>query len=94
MGDHVHYRDPEVKKMLSQAGPECAGGYEYAQSLLRDRYRELQALEIRHHSEQIPTDEYVSCRRSLFQAISELSHIERRQSSARSGPADKPRRTG
>ena len=63
--------------MLSQGGPECAGGYEYAQSLLRDRYRELQALEIRHHSEQIPTDEYVSCRRALFQAISELSHIER-----------------
>ena len=63
--------------MLSHARSECAGGYEYAQSLLRDRHRELQALEIRHHSQQIPTEEYVSCRRALLQAISELSHIER-----------------
>ena len=63
--------------MRSQARSECEGGYEYAQSLLRERHRELQTLEIRSHSEQIPMDEYVSCRRALLQAISELSRIER-----------------
>jgi hypothetical protein len=62
--------------MLSQAGRESARRYEYAQSLLRDKHRELQSLEIRHQREQIPTDEYLSCRRALLQAISELSHIE------------------
>ncbi len=63
--------------MLSQAGLASPQGYEYAQSLLRDRQHELQALEMRHRLKQMPPDEYASCRRSLLHAISELSRIER-----------------
>jgi hypothetical protein len=63
--------------MPRQAGSARQEGHEYTQSLLRERHRELQNLEIKHRLQQIPTSQYLSCRRSLLQAISELTCIER-----------------
>ena len=50
-------------------------GYEYTLVLLRERHVELQKLEARHRRQQMPTDQYLSCRRSLLQGISELIAI-------------------
>jgi hypothetical protein len=50
-------------------------GYAYAESLLQERKKELQALRARRESELIDLEDYSSCRRSLLRAINELEKI-------------------
>ena len=58
--------------MNEEARLECNEVYRYAELLLRDRQRELKALELKHRHQQIPYDDYLSCRRAFQRAISEL----------------------
>jgi len=46
--------------------------YTYPRALLRERMQELRALEFRYQGMATPPPDYVSCRRSLLQAIHEL----------------------
>jgi hypothetical protein len=61
--------------MINQPKPVSQEPYEYAKSLMLDRQRLLQALELRHQQREVPPAEYLSCRRSLLQAIKELGSI-------------------
>lgn len=63
--------------MTNQPKPVSQGPYEFAKSLLLDRQRVLHALELRNEQREIPSAEYLSCRRSLLQAIKELGSILR-----------------
>jgi len=58
--------------MNEEARFKCNEGHRYAELLLRDRQRELQALDLKHQDQQIPYDDYLSCRRALQGAICEL----------------------
>jgi hypothetical protein len=49
--------------------------HEYARLLLSERKRELQALKQRHGEKLTTTNDYLSCRRSLLEAIVELQNI-------------------
>ena len=62
--------------MLGQVGSARQEIHDYTQSLLRERHLELKNLEKKHYSQEISTSDYLSCRRSLLQAISELGRIE------------------
>ena len=46
--------------------------YAYARTLLQERLSELRILEFRYQGMPAPPSDYVSCRRSLLQAIQEL----------------------
>jgi hypothetical protein len=59
-------------------GSAIDDGDEYSSSLLRERQRELLILERKHRDQQIQTTDYLSCRRSLLQAIGELANLVRR----------------
>jgi hypothetical protein len=59
--------------MNEKAKSKCNEVYRYAELLLRERQRELKALELKHQHQQIAHDDYLSCRRALQRAISELS---------------------
>lgn len=63
--------------MLKQAGTQCGDEYRYAEPLVQDRRRELKVLELKHRHQEISRDEYLSCRRALLQAISELETLTR-----------------
>jgi hypothetical protein len=58
---------------------ECQdrSGYRYAEFLLQEKQRELQALELRHSTMAISSEDYHSCRRSLLDAISQLEALLR-----------------
>lgn len=49
--------------------------YEYPRLLLQEKRWELQALELKHRSNLMNTNEYLSCRRSILQGISELENL-------------------
>jgi len=51
--------------------------YEYISLLLRERKQELQVVELRHRQTLTPTNDYLSCRRSLLHAIKELETLLR-----------------
>jgi len=61
--------------MFDQPEPVGRAGYEHAKVLLRERQRKLHAIEQRHQQQKIAREEYLSCRLSLLQGISELSSI-------------------
>ncbi len=63
------------KAMKEQSNFQNRDGYEYARSLLRDRRQELQVLALRHRQKLTPTNDYLSCRRSLLEAIRELETL-------------------
>jgi hypothetical protein len=50
---------------------------DYVQLLLQDRHRELQNLEVKHQQMLIHPDDYLSCRRSLLQAVAQLETLAR-----------------
>jgi hypothetical protein len=52
-------------------------GYDYVRFLVRENYRKLQLLELRHGKMLIPSADYRSCRRSVLQAISQLESLLR-----------------
>ncbi len=58
--------------MNEEAGSKCNEVYRYAELLLRERQQELKALGLKHQHKQMPKGDYLSCRRALQQAISEL----------------------
>jgi len=49
--------------------------YEYARLLLTERKQELQVVSARHRQGLTPTSDYLSCHRSLLQAIRELETL-------------------
>jgi len=49
--------------------------YDYPRSLLQAKRRELRAVELNYQNNLIPTIDYLSCRRSLCQAINELETL-------------------
>lgn len=61
--------------MFKQAESPDREGYKYARFLLHDRQRELQALELKHRRMLILKTDYLSCRRSLLQAIDQLETV-------------------
>ena len=46
---------------------------EWAESILEERQQALADLEEKYNRQEIPEDEYLSCRRSLQQAVSEIA---------------------
>lgn len=69
--------------MADQSRPECRSGYEYARLLMRDRERDLEVLERKYRRQQIPEDEYSSCRLALLHTISELGNLARQEPNRR-----------
>ncbi len=63
--------------MLKQAESPDRQRYRYARFLLQDKQRELQTLEVRHRRELILPADYLSCRVSLLQAISQIETLLR-----------------
>jgi hypothetical protein len=53
------------------------GAYGYARLLLLDRQQELQDLDLKYRGMQPPPRDYLSCRRSLLQAINQLETLLR-----------------
>lgn len=49
--------------------------YKYVHFLLQDKQRELQELEEKHQQLLISTEDYLSCRRSLLQAVGQLEAL-------------------
>jgi hypothetical protein len=49
--------------------------YDYTILLLKDRRRELRALELKYQTKLIGTADYLSCRCSLLQAIGQLETL-------------------
>jgi hypothetical protein len=50
-------------------------GCKYVHLLLQDKQRELRTLEVRHQQMLICTEDYMSCRRSLLQAVAQLEEL-------------------
>lgn len=63
--------------MPDQPRPGCLSAYDYARLLLRDRERDLKALDRKHRRHQIPEQEYSGCRLALLQTINELGNLAR-----------------
>jgi hypothetical protein len=63
--------------MLKQAQTSNKEAYDYARSLLLDRQRQLQSLELKHRQRLIGKGDYLSCQRSLLQAIGLLESLLR-----------------
>ncbi len=61
--------------MPKQAQTSYKEAYDYAHSLLQDKQRELQSLELKHWQGLIDKDDYLSCQRSLLQAIGQLESL-------------------
>jgi len=59
-------------KMHIPAPPPSGPALEWVGSLLEQRQRDLADLDHKYSCQQIPEDEYLSCRRSLQQAASEI----------------------
>jgi len=75
--------------MVTQADPREREGFRYARSILRDRQRDLRHLELKHRQKSILGDDYLSSRRSLLQAISQLEALLRRDpDNERRGPTE------
>jgi hypothetical protein len=67
---HGQYQGEEA---MSKHASQCGGGNQYLKRLLVSNQRELQALELKHQQQQIPSDTYFSCRRALLDNITEIS---------------------
>jgi hypothetical protein len=53
------------------------GGYGYAKFLLSERLQALKDLDLKYRGIQPPPRDYLSCRRSLLQAINQLESLLR-----------------
>jgi hypothetical protein len=58
--------------------------FRYAASLLRERQQALDALEAKYRGRVSPPADYLSCRRSLLQAIGQLRALLRTEPEAES----------
>ncbi len=58
------------------------GGYRYARLLLLERQQELQALDLKYRGLLVLPRDYLSCRRSLQQAIDQLETLLRTEPKA------------
>jgi len=50
-------------------------GYEYVNVLLQDKQQELRDLEVKYERTLIGTEDYLTCRRSLLQAVAQLEEL-------------------
>ena len=50
---------------------------EYPRSLLREKWKDLRALELKRRNDEIPPDEYRSCRLALLDAIRQIEQVMR-----------------
>ena len=60
---------------MMKADTQDRKGSDYVHLLLQDKKRELRDLELKHSQALIGAEDYLSCRRSLLQAIAQLEEL-------------------
>lgn len=80
--------------MTTQGASGIETVFQYVESLLQERQRELMDLDRKYRLRKIQRNEFLSCRRSLLQAMSELAGLVRPRPRCDRGPSDKLRQTG
>lgn len=80
--------------MTTQVESGIEAVFKYVESLLQEKQRALMDLDQKYRLRTIQRDEFLSCRRSLLQAMSELAGLVRPGPSCDRGPSDKLRQTG
>jgi hypothetical protein len=80
--------------MTTQIASEIEAVFRYVESLLQERQRQLMDLDRKYRLRNIQPDEYLSCRRSLLQAMRELAALVRPGPRCDRGPSGKLRQNG